>query len=167
MILAASRCLIFTDRSPPPRAPLSSPPLLSPSARCALHGRVKAVFFFSIAASIVDRSITASRLSQCCSLGFGLSSPLGFSLPPRVLLRPPKPQRQLGGGQPGSSRIWVRVFSRHPLKFMCVAALSSRAVAQDARATRLRLPARSGTRIRQGYGRRHANGPPMFFLTPS
>ena len=45
-----------------------------------------------------------------------------FSLPPlqgRVLLRPPKPQRKLGGGQPGpswvslrvSSWVWGRVFS--------------------------------------------------------
>ena len=48
-----------------------------------------------------------------------------FSLPPlqgRVLLRPPKPRRYVGAGQTGrrwvSSRIWVWVFSRHPLKFM-------------------------------------------------
>ena len=39
-----------------------------------------------------------------------------FSLPPttegRVLLRPPKPQRHVGGGQPGKSRVSERVWGR-------------------------------------------------------
>ena len=36
-----------------------------------------------------------------------------FSLPPPgVLLRPPKPQRQLGGGQRGKSRVSARVWGR-------------------------------------------------------